>query len=147
MAKATAGEAMAGEVMRLSRIRVRGTRIEANVLVAPAFRYTTPALARRVCERFPRLPHHTCVNDEGLTFGAVIDHTPLPHLLEHLVIDLQASSEKCDTLNECFTYVGTTQWLDEEAGLARVEVNYVDDLAALRAFRDALRAINEAVVL
>ena len=147
MAKATVGETTAGEAMRLSRICVRGARIEANVLVASAFRYTTPAIARRICEKFPRLPRHTCVNDAGPTFGAVIDHTPLPHLLEHLVIDLQVANEKCDTLSECFTYVGTTQWLDEEAGLARVEVNYADDLGALRAFRDALRAINEAVVL
>ena len=138
---------MVREVVRLDRICVRSGRIEANVLVAPAFRYTTPGLVRRICERFPRLPGHTCVNDVGPTFGAVIEHTPLPHLLEHLVIDLQVASEKCDTLSECFTYVGTTQWLDEEAGLARVEVNYADDLAALRAFRDALRVINEAVVL
>lgn len=138
---------MAREVIRLDRICVRSGRIEANVVVDPGFRYTTPELARRVCEKFPRLSRHTCVNDVGPTFGAVIDRTPLPHLLEHLVIDLQVSGEKCDTLSECFTYVGTTQWLDESAGLARVEVNFADDLAALRAFRDALRAINEAVVV
>lgn len=137
---------MPDEVIKLERIRVRGSRIEANVRVAPGFRYTTPDIAHRALALFPNLARHTCKNDAGPTFGAVISRTPLPHLLEHLVIELQVAGEKCDTLSECFTYVGTTQWLDERAGLSRVEVNYADDLAALRAFRDALRAINEAVV-
>ena len=56
-------------------------------------------------------------------------------------------AEKSGTLSQSFTYVGTTQWLDEQRGLARVEVNFTDDLVALRAFKDALCAINEAVVL
>lgn len=137
---------MPGQVIALERICVKAGRIEANVRVAAGLRTTTPDIARRVLARFPNLARHTCKNDEGPTFGAVVEHTPLPHLLEHLVIELQVACEKCDTLSECFTYVGTTQWLDERAGLARVEVNYADDLAALRAFRDALRVINEAVV-
>ena len=62
-------------------------------------------------------------------------------------IDLQVAAEKSGTLSQSFTYVGTTQWLDEQRGLARVEVNFTDDLVALRAFKDALCAINEAVVL
>lgn len=135
------------EVIRASRICVRPRRIEANIDVAAGFRTTTPELAARICARFPNLVHHACVNDEGPTFGAVIDHTPLPHLLEHLVIDLQVVAEKSGTLSQSFTYVGTTQWLDEQRGLARVEVNFTDDLVALRSFKDALCAINEAVVL
>lgn len=137
---------MPAVVIKLERVCVRRERVEANVRVVAGFRETTPDIARRILSAFPNLARHTCVNDAGPVFGAVINRTPLPHLLEHLVIELQVAGEKCDTLSECFTYVGTTQWLDEGAGLARVEVNYVDDLAALRAFRDALRAINEAVV-
>ena len=135
------------EVIRASRICVRPRRIEANIDVATGFRTTTPELAARICARFSNLVHHACVNDEGPTFGAVIDDTPLPHLLEHLVIDLQVAAEKSGILSQSFTYVGTTQWLDEQRGLARVEVNFTDDLVALRAFKDALCAINEAVVL
>ena len=135
------------EVIRASRICVRPRRIEANIDVAAGFRTTTPELAARICARFPNLVHHACVNDEGHTFGAVIDHTPLPHLREHLGIDLQVAAEKSGTLSQTITYVGTTQWLDEQRGLARVEVNFTDDLVALRAFKDALCAINEAVVL
>ena len=41
-----------------------------------------------------------------------------------------------------FAFVGTTEWLDEARGLARVEVNFTDDLVALRAFRDC-RALSE----
>lgn len=43
------------------------------------------------------------------------------------------------------TFVGTTEWLDEAAGLARVEVNFTDDLVALRALRSALAFLNEVL--
>ncbi len=111
-----------------------------------------------------------------------MDCTPLPHVLEHLVIDLQthacvqrgkhgapegespetlgggeertpglACGMSADTpgkrlLPGAFAFVGTSEWLDEARGLACVEVNFADDLVALRAFRDAARFLNAVVV-
>ena len=43
-------------------------------------------------------------------------------------------------------FIGTTEWLDEEAGLARIEVGFKDDLVALRAFNEAIRFLNIAVL-
>ena len=110
-------------------------------LAAQAPRTTDPVLAARVCASFPNLPRHACVNGAGDTFGAVMEATSLPHLLEHLVIDLQTQASP-DT-----AYVGITRWTDENAGRAHIEVSFTDDLVALRAFRDAARFLNEAVVL
>ncbi len=83
------------------------------------------------------------MNEEGDTFAAVMDHTSLPHLLEHLVIDMQAQA--VSDANAVF--VGTTEWIDEFAGRARIEVSFTDDLVALRAFRDAIAFLNNTVVL
>lgn len=140
------------EPLSIERMTVRAGRMACDVALAPgAPRFTTPAMAARVRQAFPSLPRHACVNDEGDTFGAVMDHTPLPHLLEHLVIDAQvraaaqaardASAPACKAV-----FVGTTEWTDEFAGKARVEVSFTDDLVALRAFRDAARFLNHAVV-
>ena len=123
----------------LESLHVTADRIVAAVRVAdPGRADTTPALAAVAAARRPNLPIHTCVNGEGPTFGAVMAHTPLPHLLEHVVVDLQV--ERCPDANRVFT--GATRWTDRRAGRARVEVSYADDLVALAAFRDAVALVN-----
>lgn len=133
--------------LSIERLIVREDRIVCEVTVAPtAPRTTSPQLIARVRAEHPHLPLHACVNEEGDTFAAVMDHTSLPHLLEHLVIDLQAR-EAQTTCGGHAVFVGTTEWLDEFAGRARVEVSFTDDLVALRAFRDAIAFLNNTVVL
>lgn len=127
------------ERLHIESIAVKGDRVEARVRMASPVRVlTTPKLAAYACERFPDLPRHACVNGEGPAFGAVMDHTPLPHLLEHLVIDLQTRA--CPDPDVVFT--GATRWIDRPAALASVQVSYRDDLVALRAFRDAVDFLN-----
>lgn len=129
-------------VLRINSLTVRRDRVCAEVSVSACAHMTTPQLAARVAQEFPLIRQHACVNEKGSTFGLVIDSTPLAHLLEHLVIDLQMRSAKSDD----FVYVGTSLWIDEAAGLARIEVNFADDLVALQAFRDAADFLNDALV-
>lgn len=113
----------------------------------------------RVLAEVPTLARHACVNERGTVFAAVMDCTPLPHLLEHLVVDLQVRAES----GQWFTLpgaaaeappsmadatcdrpiVGTSEWLDEAAGIARIDVSFADDLVALRAMRDSVAFLNE----
>ncbi|WP_080800710.1 cyanophycin synthetase family protein [Arabiibacter massiliensis] len=138
----------AAPALSVERLVVRSGRVACDVLVAPgAPRMTTPALAARVRADFPDLPRHACVNEVGDTFAAVMDRTSLPHLLEHLVIDLQTrSAASCGQRARDAVYVGTTEWTDEQAGRACVQVSFTDDLIALRAFRDAVDYLNAVVV-
>jgi hypothetical protein len=123
-------------------LRVEADRVIAMVLVEGAASADTDShiAARAIAER-PNLPIHTCVNGEGPLFGSVIDHTPLPHLLEHVVVDLQTAA--CPAPDRVFT--GATRWADGHPERARVEVSYADDIVALRAFRDAVDLINRWV--
>ncbi|MEG1907102.1 MAG: hypothetical protein RRZ85_08245 [Gordonibacter sp.] len=130
--------------LAIERLTVMDDRISCVVALAPGTpHFTTPDLAARVVASFPDLPRHACVNEVGDTFGAVMNRTSLPHLLEHLVIDLQTRVAPVDS---AATFVGTTVWTDETAGRARIEVNFTDDLVALRAFRDAAHFLSGAVV-
>ncbi len=144
------------------------------VSFAGAPRVTSASLMRRVLPAFPMLPQHACVNERGTTFAAVMDCTPLPHLLEHLVVDLQVrtqvvqhakvgttSRSVAPTASRTGAYagsaaqaeptprerpiVGTSEWADERAGLARIDVSFSDDQVALRAFRDAVAFLNETL--
>lgn len=100
------------------------------------------ARAARLLDARPALAAHTCLNAEGAPFGTILARTSLPHVLEHLVIDFQAERPESDA---AATFVGTTEWLSEQEGLARVAVKFSDDLIALGALKSAL-ALLEGMV-
>lgn len=130
--------------IKVKTITVRTGRIVCDIEIEdPAYRMTSPKLAAFVTNQYPDLPLHACVNEVGTAFGSVIEKTSVPHMLEHLVVDIQA--HETDT-PRATTFVGTTEWVDEEAGKARVEVSFRDDLQALRAFNKALEFLNTAVL-
>ena len=136
-------------VIEVERLTVRPDRVVCDVVVAPgAPRCSSLLLADHIRAAFPDVPSHACVNDDGDTFGAVLERTSLPHVLEHLVISLQARAEAASApgAGDGVVFVGTTEWTDEFAGRARVEVSFTDDLVALRAFRDAAHFLHDAVL-
>ena len=133
----------APRALHIVSLTVKADRVVCEMAITPGFPHnTTPELAERLCARFPDLPAHTCKNPEGDTFAAVMGHTSIPHLLEHLVIDLQAHGSP----SQAATFVGTSEWADKDAGLARIEVSFTDDLSALRAFRDGAHILNNALL-
>lgn len=165
---------MAVDPVRVTRMEVHRGHLVCLVSFAGAPRVTSASLMRRVLPAFPMLPQHACVNERGTTFAAVMDCTPLPHLLEHLVVDLQVRSQivqharvgaalrsVAPTASRTDAYagsaaqaepaprerpiVGTSEWADERAGLARIDVSFADDQVALRAFRDAVAFLNETL--
>lgn len=152
------GDALTDPV-RVERMEVRRGRLVCRVAFGAAPRTTSPQLMSRVLAVVPTLTQHACVNERGTTFAAVMDCTPLPHLLEHLVVDLQvrAESGQWNTLPGVAPeappsmagatrerpIVGTSEWLDEPAGIARIDVSFADDLVALRAMRDSVAFLNE----
>ena len=106
--------------------------------------YMSPVLAYKVLATYPELVAHACINEEGRIFGDVIDHTSVPHVLEHLIISEQARNEETPAKANL---LGTTQWLDESHGVARIDVNFTNDIVALQAFRNALQFMNEEMVV
>ena len=118
----------------VDRVAVGAGSIRCEVRLAPGEPHlTSPELMRRGLVEFPNLALHACVNEAGPCFGDIMDRTPIPHLFEHLVIDLQARGSR----DGGAVFVGTTEWTDRELGMARVEVSFKDDLAALRAIKEA----------
>ncbi|MBO4364844.1 MAG: hypothetical protein J5804_00960 [Eggerthellaceae bacterium] len=131
------------ETVVVEHIRVEQDRVVFQVRIRnQAWHRTTPALATRALQARPNLARHACVNTVGRTFGDVIDDTPLPHLLEHVAIDMLA--ESCPETHA--THVGTSVWLDEPAGLARVQISMQDDLVALAAFKQAVALVNQLLI-
>lgn len=128
----------------ISSIRVARDRLICLVHVLPSFRYTDPTIADMACREFPHLRRHTCVNARGSTFGDVIECTSMPHLLEHVTIDelVESSRSMHSEGSRSFTFAGTTEWIDESKGIARVQIRFRDDIEALRALTVATERIN-----
>ena len=133
--------ALPTSVITFEHFTVRPDRIIASVRVTDErFAYTNPYLINALVARFPYLLEHDCINNVGPTFGHVANDTALPHLVEHLVIAIQAEREPVSARGKW--YLGKTFWTDRSELRAQIEVNYADDLIALRAFSDATAAID-----
>lgn len=124
----------------LDRIKVESDRIVFDVSIDdPRYRRTTEIFAAAALAERPNLGEHACMNSLGPTFSAVIDDTPIPHFLEHAVIDMlvEQSSSKEDA------HVGTSAWTNPRAGRARIQISMKDDLVVLASFNRALEWTNQ----
>lgn len=104
-------------------------------------RYTTdtvPHLPRSLFRLFPHLAQHKCHNDQGYSFRRESMSTEIPHLLEHLIIELQTQAQRHEILK------GETQWnwRVDPRGTFHVHVEYENEYLVLAAIRLAERIIN-----
>ena len=104
-------------------------------------RYTTdtaPHLPRSLFRLFPHLAQHKCHNDQGYSFHRESMATEIPHLLEHLIIELQTQAQRHEVLK------GETQWnwRVDPRGTFHVHVEYENEQLVLAAIRLAERIIN-----
>lgn len=123
-----------------TKIVVQDGRLVCEVVIPdPARRYCMPRLASRVRTAFPDIVKHACVNGVSDKFVTVMDSTSVPHLLEHLMIDIQVHDDRAEA---DASFVGATEWLDESAGTALVQVSFTDDFCALQALNKSLDFLN-----
>lgn len=104
-------------------------------------RYSTehaPHIPRLLFKLFPHLARHRCDNDNGYTFKKESRATEIPHLFEHLIIELQGQVQRSRILR------GETQWnwRIDPRGRFHVYVDYENEMLVLGAIRLAERVIN-----
>lgn len=134
-------ERLSEQPIAVRRITVERDRLVCEVCVPrPQFRYSSVNLAILVKAAYPDIVRHACVNEVSNRFVDVIDATSVPHMLEHLAIDEQIhASVAAERL------VGATEWTCEQKGEAVIQLAFVDDLEALRAFKRALSFLNKSL--
>lgn len=123
-------------------INVKKFRIVCIVEVANNYLYSNDKIKDKLLKICPTLLYHKCKNSHNNNFIDELGSTMLPHVFEHLIIDLQIKelSNKTITCNQ--QILGTSQWINKDNGLAKVELSYVDDLLALKAIKEAQEIIN-----
>lgn len=96
-----------------------------------------PHIPKLLFKLFPHLSMHRCDNDAGYSFRRECRSTEIPHLFEHLIIELQGQVRQSGTLK------GETQWnwRVDPKGRFHVYVDYTNELLVLGAIRVAERII------
>jgi len=97
-----------------------------------------PHIPKLLFKLLPHLSKHKCENDSGFTFRKECQCTEIPHLFEHLIIELQGQAQKSSVLR------GETQWnwRVDPKGRFHVYVDYENELLVMGAIRVAERIIN-----
>jgi hypothetical protein len=116
-------------------------RVKLVVEMSDPNRYSTehaPHIPRLLFKLFPHLARHRCDNENGFTFRKESRSTEIPHLFEHLIIELQGQVQKTRVLK------GETQWnwRIDPRGRFHVYVDYENEMLVLGAIRLAERIIN-----
>ena len=132
--------------VRVCRVVVKADRMVCDVQLSPACpRVSSRVLMSALLQVHPQLAEHACKNERSTTFGAVMNRTPLIHVLEHVAIDCMVQNESAKTTSSDTLFVGNSRWLDPVQGLGRVELGFRDDIAALRALKTAVEQVNQAL--
>ncbi len=122
--------------MRVHSVTVCPDRVDVVVRVEDA-RAMRTSLDGEVAERalavLPGLAGHRCFNDAGKSFAEEIADTEVPHLFEHVVLELMAEAGSPRSLK------GETAWdfKRDGRGVFRVSLEYDDDLVCLGAIKSA----------
>lgn len=143
MKRLSCSEGTKMDALSLVSIRIERGRACLVVRVCSDKRFTDRLIVERALRVYPDLAHHACVNAKGPTFASDILGTSLPHLLEHLIIDIQLADER--TAPDA-RFVGNTTWIDEVGETAQINVTFADDLVVLRAIGQAVTFVNECCV-
>lgn len=95
-------------------------------------------LNQRALGLLPGLVLHECDNRAGRSFAEELVDTEVPHLFEHVVMELMAKAGSPRTLR------GETRWdfRRDGRGVFRVSVEYDDDLVCLGAIKAADRVMD-----
>lgn len=130
--------------MRVHSVTVCKDRVDVMVRVEDGERMRTggdEALVGRVLELLPGLDRHVCENDEGVPFSQEIADTEVPHLFEHVIIELMTDAGSPRGLK------GETRWdfQRDGHGTFRVSVEYDDDLVCLGAIKLAGKVMDHVL--
>ena len=122
----------------LVSVAVSDGHLEAIVRVTGPLRSSAyPGLADKALAVLPTLATHECENDEGRSATEELADTELPHVLEHVALDLLHRAGVRGTLR------GETTWdfSRDGAGVFRVTIDGADEMPAEAAVESAAQFV------
>ena len=126
--------------LSLERFTISGNSVSAAVCVFPHNLRVTEDMANSMLALRPTLAEHVCKHHGMGFFGDKLIDTSLPHLVEHLAIDLLVEANRQNTQAEAVA--GITTWLDRSKGIMQVRISYTTQSA-----EETCAAITHAIAM
>jgi hypothetical protein len=134
------------------KTQITKTAVSVDLRIIGEPRVVTPELAAILLKQYPNLAKHACKsgkpasrnNPQGNLFGSKISGAMLPHLVEHLAIELLVQADNPQTPRP---YAGATSWLSHTNSTMRVRVSYYDPDKTTSAILNAVSQINKLVAV
>lgn len=130
------------ELFNILKVTVGPKKLTARVLVNPGMPLMTSEdveATARVYYLAPAIADHLCLGDAGSKFQDCMGHTELPHLLEHLTVEIMNETGLSDAIS-----TGRTRNIMGDDRLFDVEVSCPDDALAIGALSSASFMMNWA---
>ncbi len=124
----------AGERISLLDMRVREDAIDFKVQMAPELCFLPQSAFDAACADRPTLREHACT-DAHPHPDLASDPQTLPHLIEHLAIDLLV--ERYRACGDPHVFAGYSVWLDKSNGIARITLSANNPAVAQTAMIEA----------
>jgi len=99
-----------------------------------------PHIPRILFKLLPQMATQHCFNDDGLSFRREAQATEIPHLFEHLIIEIQNQVRR--GIGIPFSGETCWNWTVDPRGLFYVTVDYDNEMVVLGAIRLAESLIN-----
>lgn len=130
------------ELFNILKVTVGPKKLTARVLVNPGMPLMTSEdveATARVYYLAPAIADHLCLGDAGSKFQDCMGNTELPHLLEHLTVEIMNETGLADAIS-----TGRTRNVMGDDRLFDVEVSCPDDALAIGALSSACFMMNWA---
>ena len=99
-----------------------------------------PHIPRRLFKLLPQMASQRCINDDGHSFRREAETTEIPHLFEHLIMEIQDQVRR--GIGAPLRGETHWNWTIDPRGRFHVTVDYDNEMVALGAIRLAERIIN-----
>ena len=118
----------------------RATLIVEMPETAPFTTEGRPHIPRILFKMLPQMAAQHCFNDDGVSFSREAQATEIPHLFEHLIIEIQNQVRR--GVGDPFSGETRWNWTVDPRGRFYVTVDYDNEMVALGAIRLAESMIN-----
>ena len=112
-----------------------------TIAINHGYLLTSDSLLDSIIRLIPTLPMHSCARNGIGTFAEKMHATLLPHLVEHVAIDLLVQTYR----EEAVAFAGNTSWLDRGAQLMSVRVSYQNASVTEAALIAAVKLVNDLI--
>jgi len=129
--------------LKTINMQTTNTSVVIDIALQGEVRTADARFSHELLALLPTLAEHACASGGVGRFGEKLEGALLPHVVEHVAIDLLVREQ--DGATPVQGFAGNTVWFDRDRGIMRVRVSFIDSLVTQAALYKAIDLVNGLV--